>query len=161
MKKEYPQEFIDKVKKNLPPPENSGPKTQQGKQRVKYNALKHGLNTEGLLPCLPGKCFYKKAICPLENETDFSNVCVVEAARYLQLKESFDKEPYCSMSVDLVQKYIRNTILLERVNRYIAVSASDPVSDIYAEKLHRKLQNKQLMLLKEIIKEEASYYEKQ
>ena len=44
-------EGVRAVTRNLPAPENSGPRTEEGKRRSSLNSLKHGLTIDGFLPC--------------------------------------------------------------------------------------------------------------
>ncbi len=74
--------FIEIVCRNLPPPECSGPRTVVGKQRVRYNALRHGLNVDDILPCKGDACYYAP-LCPLLDQVEeLPPLCAVEMSEY-------------------------------------------------------------------------------
>lgn len=149
--------FIQSVNKNLPSPEQSGPKTENGKKKVRYNALKHGLSVNGFLPCNPNRCIYKQHICDYQELDFFTDLCIIELAKYLYLKESFS---YKTNSSDptIQEAYIICIIRIERANRYIAINPDV----IWDEKFYKTLfrLHRKIIKLSVKIKEEENGYEK-
>lgn len=146
------QKFIESVRRNLPPPERSGPRTREGKNKIKYNALKHGLNVNGLLPCKPEYCIYRQHTCTLHEHQLFAGICLIELNMYIYLKEQIYRR-YKNIDPDLIEAYILYTIQIERANRYIAINP-DILWNGHFYKMLLRMHKKLISVTKKIIKEE-------
>ena len=118
--------FLASVLRNLPSPENSGPKTPEGKYIVSCNAVTHGLRLppEKLLPC-KRKCFYKDT-CEWhemifgDNKDKYAGPCPYEVALFTMLDERLTEENP-DLPDELKRDYIDLTIAINRCNRYIGL----------------------------------------
>lgn len=86
---------IAAVTRNLPPPEHSGPRTIRGKASSRLNSLRHGMSSEGFLPCKHEYCYFR-CDCPLVNNARgraalyrmrYGDPCPLELAYYLDTIE--------------------------------------------------------------------------
>ena len=153
-KRKVSEKFLASVKKNLPPPEHSGPKTEEGKRRVRYNALKHGFNIKGILPC-KASCWYRE-ICYIyddlfNGDRGYIGLCAIEFAEYLLLKESFLDTDNIS---DDVEDFIMQTILANRTCRYLSINPElrgpgKKLSKAY--QLHSRFKGKILKISKRLL----------
>ena len=93
-------EGIEAVTRNLPPPEESGPRTPHGKLISSLNSLTHGLASKGFLKCKKDTCSFID-ICWLQNTDEgreiFSKVrvgdpCPLELAHYRDSIEQLQRE---------------------------------------------------------------------
>jgi|GEM_PF-4583018 hypothetical protein len=155
MDRYHTPKFIEVVKKNLPDPAHSGAKTTEGKERIRYNALKHGLNVRGLLPCKPQKCYYRSLMCFIKDDEECSAFCVIETAKYQRMKEVM-KVKYAKVDSTIVDDYIMSTILLDRINRYIAINPELAEECKSIMSIQHRLQNKILNLSKILMQEDNS-----
>jgi len=87
-------EGVAAVTRNLPAPQESGPRTELGKRRSSLNALKHGLTVGGFLPCKKAECHFKD-VCGLRNTdegrrilelTMYGDPCPEEVIYYYEIR---------------------------------------------------------------------------
>lgn len=135
-------EFIAIVSRNLPSPEGSGPQTEAGKQRTRYNALRHGLNVDDILPCRASDCYYAP-LCPLLGQVDeLPRLCAVELSEYQRMGAVLSSEADG-------HEYI---ILSLRYERLLKCRAIDP-EIVYQD----RFEHHQSRLLTRLMEQQADY----
>ena len=144
--------FISAVKNNLPKPQDSGPKTEEAKRKVRYNALRHGLNiSTGLLPC-KSSCYYK-SMCHLHRDIFKDNdyyigECLLERREYYEYRSSLETmvdDP------DLLEEMIWLYILSDRIKRFIALNPEISTENnelAKAYELHLRVQTKLIKIIR-------------
>jgi hypothetical protein len=103
-----------------------------GKRRSSANSTRHGLNSEGFLPCKRQQCFYWLG-CPcresngqLPDEIVIGNDCPNEIAYYRLLTEQY-KKAFSGDSNDRsneINQLAMNELLLMRVRSAIAINSN-------------------------------------
>jgi hypothetical protein len=125
------QEAIAKVTRNLPTPENSGPRTEEGKRIVGLNPVKHGLTMPGFLPCKKEKCYYFE-VCELSKseeglaalkELEYGTPCPQEIVIYLNTKKALEKV-LGDKSETLPALWAMNEVRMSRRQKYSSVEVS-------------------------------------
>ena len=122
---------IETVKRNLPPPDRSGPITERGKRIASLNSTKHGLRTGGFLPCKKDRCYFRQLCELLQVEgaqsvlesIDYGDPCPIEVEQYVWFRERLDKELTALGVQDkgLCHVYAMTEILIERCHRLLAI----------------------------------------
>lgn len=119
----HSEEFLETVKRNLPPPESSGPQTEEGKSKVRWNALTHGLNVDGILPCKGNKCYYRE-ICPLilQDIPVESEYCSIEESIHSQISDNVRSMFHEDPNEELIEEYQNIYVLNDRIDRYLSLN---------------------------------------
>ncbi|HPC28035.1 MAG TPA: hypothetical protein PKX17_04840 [Candidatus Methanomethylicus sp.] len=96
-------EGIRAVTRNLPAPEKSGPRTEEGKRKSCLNSLKHGLTIDGFLPCKKEGCYFYE-VCGLWHSyegrkildaTTYGDSCPGEVIAYYDIRHGLAREGIC------------------------------------------------------------------
>lgn len=122
---------IEAVKRNLPPPELSGPRTSEGKRIVSLNRVKHGLSRRGFLPSKKHRCFSYQ-LCELSQSDEgrellsaieYRSPCPLEQSDYINIKEEMDGYLAARGIADsmLSSRFAMNEVLRERRRKLSAL----------------------------------------
>jgi hypothetical protein len=156
-KRKITEKFLASVKRNLPSPEDSGPRTEEGKKKVATNALKHGLYAKGILAC-KASCYYRD-LCVIydqifDDNPDHIGVCIWEATDFLALLEDCKQSDY--IDEKQIKQIIELTLIADRTNRCIALDSDIRSADKHTQKaieLHARVQKKTVKMYKELLEE--------
>ena len=164
---------IEVVRRNLPPPDRSGPVTERGKKIASLNSTRHGLRAGGFLACKKDRCYFGQLCGLLHIEggqnvlesIDYGDPCPLEMEQYIWLKESLDKE-LATVGVqynELSHAYAMTEILMDRCRKLSAIEPGlvrqVPVKDsccarparVIAFRYMQRLWVKKYRLLRQII----------
>lgn len=164
MKKPCSEKFLEAVKKNLPPPELSGPKTKLGKGIVRHNSVSHGLFCESFLSCRKKQCYYYD-VCRVRyvlseeefNRLPINGICLNEFAEYNNimkaLAKSYDMNDESTKA--LVEDYAMSCVRAMRADNFTLLNPELGLEyDDYYNRLNGicyKLKNKKIKLSKQLL----------